>query len=344
MTHIWVPKVKIYEGEINAPKGRIAGQYTIKKYKEGFKEPVQVVGPFENLITNTGLNAIGSEGCNYIFVGTGTAAPTATDTQLGNFLKETSSYAPSGSWNGRILRGGAPDYWVQGAGTWRFAQGVAQGTLTEIGFGYLAPAGGGQTIEDRHRCFSKALIVDGNGSPNPITVLLDEYLDVTYSTRFYPHVGPDITQVLNLSGSSYIMVSRAIGIESNSDTFTNPTGLQQISGAGAATFYTGTAAGTPPTLASVTDLTLGTPGAAGGVTPSANAYVPGSYEISSVISAGLTQANLTYGLRGAIIRCVAVSSLRGAAAMSFQTTITPAIPKDNTKVLQFGVKYGWARK
>ena len=59
MTHIWVPKFKILEGELIRPGAAITGEYTLKKYKVGFKEPVQVIGPFKNLITNWALDNIG---------------------------------------------------------------------------------------------------------------------------------------------------------------------------------------------------------------------------------------------------------------------------------------------
>lgn len=343
MTHIWVPKVKILEGEISTPKGRLAGQYTIKKYKTGFKEPVQIIGPFDNLITNTGLDAIGSEYCNYVFVGTGTAAPNVTDDQLGNFVKETNTTV-EGGWNSAILRGGSPDYWVQGAGTYRFAQGDATGTFTEVGFGYLAPPGGGQTIADRHRCFSRALIVDGNGSPNPITVAADEYLDVTYSIKFYPYIGADIVQSLNLSGTSHTVTSRALGVETNNYTVSNPIFYQTFSSSSTRT-YTGTAPGTPPALASVTATALLNAGISSNLSTTTEAYIQGSYEMVGTVVGGLDQGNFTYGIRGMTVACTTTTGTRyGAAAMTFQSTIDPPIMKDGTKVLQFGIKYGWARK
>lgn len=86
MTHIWVPKIKILEAELTPTKLGVCGEYTIKKYKVGVKEPVQVVGPFKNLITDWGMDRIGSGTLNssYIYIGAGTATPTVGDLQLAN--------------------------------------------------------------------------------------------------------------------------------------------------------------------------------------------------------------------------------------------------------------------
>ena len=213
MTHIWVPKAKILEGEIGLKSGQVAGQYTIRKYKADTNELIQEIGPFDNLITNQGLNRVGTDVFgSRIFIGTSTATPSVTDTQLGAYLNYTDALAPSGSWNSSILRGGSPEYWVQGAGTWRFPAGAATGTLTEVGIGWF----NGTTIEANHRVSSRALIVDSGGSPISITVLADEYLDVTYSLRYYPYIGSDVVQTVVISGVSYTFTTGALGIESSS--------------------------------------------------------------------------------------------------------------------------------
>ena len=132
MTHIWVPRAKILEGEIGLNSGQVAGQYTIRKYKADTDELIQEIGPFDNLITNQGLNRVGTDVFgNRIFIGTGTATPSVSDTKLNAYLNYTGT--PETSWNSSILLGGSPEYWVQGAGTWRFPAGAATGTLTEVG-------------------------------------------------------------------------------------------------------------------------------------------------------------------------------------------------------------------
>lgn len=332
MTHIWVPKAKILEGEIGLKSGQVAGQYTIRKYKADTNELIQEVGPFDNLITNQGLNRVGTGAFGtHVFVGTGTATPAVTDTQLGTYLNYTGSF--SSWWNSGILQGGSPDYWVQGAGTWRFAAGTATGTITEVGIGWFT----GAATAANHRVSSRALIVDSGGSPISITVLADEYLDVTYSLRYYPYVGSDVVQTVVISGVNYTFTTRAIWVVA--PTYCSVDATARMKWAGSTEVRTGTAAGTPPALADITDSGMLNSGAGAFLGTTANTYVDSSLVISAVFSAGLTVANLAYGIRGMITR-TADSFINSA----FQSTISPAIPKDSTKILQFGASVSWSRK
>lgn len=340
MTHIWVPKAKILEGEIGLKSGQVAGQYTIRKYKADTDELIQEVGPFDNLITDQGLNRVGTDAFGqYVFVGAGTATPSVSDTGLNSYKNYTVSSAPDGGWNSAILQGGSPDYWVQGAGTWRFAPGAATGTLTEVGIGWFA----GPLIAANHRVSSRALIVDSGGSPISITVLADEYLDVTYSLRYYPYVGSDVVQTVVISGVNYIFTTRALGVGSSSYCSVNATGVMNWTGS--ARVYTGTAAGTPPALAAITATSMSNQGGNAAIPTTKDTYVDSSLQISAVFSAGLTEGNLTYGIRGMITRPTNSANPAGSFINSaFQSTISPAIPKDNTKILQFGASMSWSRK
>ena len=341
MTHIWVPKAKILEGEIGLKSGQVAGQYTIRKYKADTNELIQEVGPFDNLITNQGLNQVGTAVFgDSIFVGTGTATPSVSDTQLGAYLNCTYTFAPSVSWNATILRGGSPAYWVQGAGTWRFEAGAATGTLTEVGFGWFT---GSPYTGPNHRVSSRALIVDSGGSPISITVLPDEYLDVTYSLRYYPYVGPAVVQTVVISGVSYTFTTRALGVNSSNTCSVNATA--PMSWVGYTDVNTGTAAGTPPALAAITATSMLNRGSGASLSTVKNTYVDSSLVVSAVFSAGLTEANTTYGIRGMITRTTNPAYPSYSFINStFQSTISPAIPKDNTKILQFGASVSWSRK
>lgn len=341
MTHIWVPKAKILEGEIGLKSGQVAGQYTIRKYKADTNELIQEIGPFDNLITNQGLNRVGTDVFgDTIFVGTGTATPSVSNTGLSAYLNYTYSSAPGGSWNTSILRGGSPDHWVQGAGTWRFEAGTATGTLTEVGIGWFA---GTPYTAPNHRVSSRALIVDSGGSPISITVLADEYLDVTYSLRYYPYVGSDVVQTVVISGVSYTFTTRAFGVDAYIYCSVNAdAGMRWL---GSTEVCTGTAAETPPALAAITATAMSNTGGTASLTTTQNTYVNSSFVMSAVFSAGLTEANMTYGIRGMITRTTypgyPVYSFINSA---FQSTISPAIPKNDTKILQFGASVSWSRK
>lgn len=333
MSNIWVPRVKVLESELHPHSVRIQGEYTLRRHKADTGELVQEIGPFSNLITDFGLNRLGTSGAvTYIFVGTGTAPAAVSDTQLQNYV----AYTSLGSWNPAAFRGGSPDYWVQGSSTARFGAGVATGTLTEVGAGIFSASPFNAV---NHRASSRALIVDSMGMPVSITVLPDEYLDVTYSMRYYPYTGSDVVQVVNLSGTDYTFTSRSLAVLSA--PFCDP--QFAMSNSGFINFFTGTAAGTPPSLASIEATNLGSKGSgSGNITPTQHAYVNGSYTLNATLTAGLSQANLTYGIRGAEL---SVRNAFGSACTphSFQTVVSPAIPKDATKVLSFGTSFSWAR-
>ena len=338
MTHIWVPKAKILEGEIGFNSGQIAGQYTLRKYKADTDDLIQEVGPFDNLITNQGLNLAGSTAFgNRVFVGTGTAPPAVTDTQLGAYLNYTSTFAQG--WNHAILQGGPPDYWVQGAGTWRFPAGTATGTLTEVGIGLHI---GASNAAD-HRVSSRALIVDAGGSPISITVLPDEYLDVTYSLRYYPYIGSDVVQTVVISGVSYTFTTRALGL--NSSNYCSVQALTNMKWTRSSYVLTGTNAGTPPALNVVTSDFMLTPGSSDLMSTAQQAYVNSSYARSAVFNAGLAECNLAYGIRGMITYPTdGATPTYSFINSAFQSTISPAIPKNNTKILQFGASVSWSRR
>lgn len=335
MTHIWVPKVEILEAELAPLRSRIKGFYTIKKYKVGFKEPVQVVGPFENLITDWGLTRIASASVysSYIYVGSGTTPPTVGDIQLGSYIARTDSDIETSTLRDTV----GPDYWSQSSFTKRFSAGMATGTLTEVGFGTYY--GAVPPATPTYYLFSRALIVDSGGSPVAITVLSDEYLDVTYTIRVYPPL-TDVTTAIDISGTSHTIVTR--GLNYPAEVFASLATVNYRNGfsgqsLGSVTAYTGTAAGTPPALAAITASDMLTRGGQASLTTS-SLSVPSSCTVSQVISAPLGSANLTYGIRG-LRTTLSGDGIRYSA----QSTVTPAIMKTSTKILTFGMTYSYAR-
>lgn len=334
--NIWIPRVGVLEGETKFSAGSVEGEYTITRRKADTLEIIEETGPFKNLITNAGLNRVGTQApFPWCMVGTGTAPPAVTNTQLGSFTASTNAF--SVGWNSSIVRGGPPEYWVQGSGTWRFAAGVATGNLTEVGVGWYE---GSTAVPANHRLFSRALIVDSVGNPITITVLADEVLDVTYSIRYFPYIGPDIVQSVNISGVSYTFTTRPISIETQSWTVNNTS----MSWTGNQTVITGTAAGTPPALAEVTATNMLNSGATSGIPSTMQPYIDGSLTMSAVFNANLTQGNLAYGIRGLYTQAHGSSSSSTFLSSRWQSTITPAIPKDATKVLSFGASISWSRK
>lgn len=168
----------------------VAGRYALQKAKDigcvdaatGLWLPDrQIITPaplvFDNIITNTGMNHLGSTSVylNNCHVGTGTATEQTTDTALGTFVfgkaydadvsKSYNNYSGSAPYFGRAVR------------RYEFNPGQATGNISEIGISTTSTTG---------NLFSRARVKDGGGSPTDISVLSDEYLYVDYEFRVYP--------------------------------------------------------------------------------------------------------------------------------------------------------------
>lgn len=184
-------------------KGRCAGWFQLVKHKgdaEGNPIPgtTEVVADwFPNLITNQGLERMGANN-NYFGscqVGSGNDVPAFTDTALETFVAGTSTQPVAAT---NSTQPGSP-YYAATVGTYRFPTGDAAGNLSEIGTGWATT---GATL------FSRALILDGGGSPTTITILSDEILDVTYQFRVYPPE-VDTTGTIMISAVPYDFTARA---------------------------------------------------------------------------------------------------------------------------------------
>lgn len=171
--------------------GEFAGRYKLQVIQADGSVRQEVA--FDNLITNQGLDWVyspptfaiyGGTGRNlmgYCCVGTGTTAPTNTDTKLGTFGTFASIYGNTSVTSSYIA--GSPSIW-QYVTTTTFPAGVATGTWSEIGVGPVGSA----TVSTEPAgpyLFSHALIVDGGGAPTTISVLSSEQLVVTYTLQLY---------------------------------------------------------------------------------------------------------------------------------------------------------------
>lgn len=270
---------------------------------------------FPNLITDQGLNRMGANSDYLLWcqVGSGDNTPAFTDTTLETFVAATSNQTA-------VSTGAQPSspYFIAHTITYRFAEGVAAGNLSEVGIAWTSGASS---------LFSRALIVDSLGAPTTITVLSDEFLDVTYQLRIYPPT-TDVTGTIVISGISYDYTLRAAYV----------TTVQTGFGVG---WSIGTAAGCLASNSSYGAMT----GAIGAITtgPSGTQSQPSTatnaaygtnnlYRDSSFVW-DLTRANFNV-----------LSILVGLTWATYQIEFDPFIPKDNTKILTLTFRQTWARK
>lgn len=165
----------------------LSGRYRLEVRKAATKEIVRETDWFDNLITDQGLNRVGSDagiinGCS---IGTGTVAPAFTDTSLATFTAYTTTVPGGGQTSGNY---GGPNYTGYRQWAYQFQPGSLNGNYSEVGMGWASNV-----------LFSRALILDGLQAPTTITVLSDEYLTVYYELRMTPPAG-DTTGSVTISG------------------------------------------------------------------------------------------------------------------------------------------------
>ena len=300
----------------------LAGHFTMTV--SGGKRGTLVLADFDNLILDAGLEHLASAGSStslYCQVGTGITAAAAGQTALVNKIADTSTLTRDWPSGGGTYVPGPPSYrWDYK--TYRFGTGVAAGNLTEVGIGWATSGS----------LFSRALIVDGGGSPTTITVLSDETLDVTYTLRVYAPA--DVTSAVTLAGVSYTYTLRAAdmtSVWSPCDVMTN--GFAN-NGAGTAVVYNGAIAATPagvPAGSSVVDSITLTP----------VAYVGSSLQRAVEFKWDLSQGNIGGGIKSALVK--AYGSHPVGATHAYQLEFSPNIPKDNTKTLKLNFTFSLSR-
>lgn len=268
---------------------------------------------FNNLILDNGLNLVFSDYIywivGYCSIGVGTAEPAVTDTSLTNHRFTT---------GGSMLSAGN----VSGIYRWatfkyRFNPNVA-GTYTEIGIGRAS-----------NNLFSKSLIKDSNGNPIAITLLSDEYLDVTYEIRFYINTTETTITNFNLGKSVHTLNTKAAYI--NSTEYANSTSIAWLGSNNFALYTT-------PVSASNTDGPFGTNNSYYSSNSSSMTnfpYVNNSFERSYRAVFDLNSFANNWPIKSAFINF----GLFGL----FQTAITPDIIKTSSEILTIDFKISVGR-
>lgn len=293
----------------------IAGRFKLEAVNAETGARRELAPWFNNLILDQGLNQMGLGQLGYFcHVGTGSTTPQVTDTALANKIAHTTTTQS-------VVNGGSASAPYYGSYTvvYRFAAGVATGNLSEVGVGYSTT-----------QLFSRTLIKDGAGNPTTITILATEALDVTYELRLYAPAA-DVAHSTVISGVTYTGVIRASYVtdfnSGSSAWFAGRPfgGTVQLSGSQAALVYNGAigavTAGPSGTSATMSDCV-------------AAAYVANSNQRTGTTTVGLTLGNVVGG----------ITAMRIPTSLgTYQVSFSPAIPKDATKVLTFGLTLSWAR-
>lgn len=297
---------------------KLSGRYLLVVRDAKTLEVKREIDWFDNLITEIGLNRIGTGGVgDNCRVGSGSTPATVDDTTLASWVANTTQIFSHVQGNATT----APYYgWCRR--TYRFPAGAAAGNLSEVGIGW--GAGGGNPV------FSRALIRDTDGNPTTITVLSDEVLDVVYELRNYAPTD-DVSFNVTIAGVVYAFVMRPSSVTANWAT----TGILDYGTATPVQAYDAYVMEGP--IGTVTQNPAGaTYSANSSVAP--QTYVNNSKERAFVSTWALDAGNVPGGI-GAFWLTRTYETFG-----SFQMSITPKMVKDNTKVLSITFKISWARK
>lgn len=168
----------------------IAGYVTLHKGKlDSRGEPVtrEHITTFKNLVLDAGLSRIGTNGdwMDWLHLGSGIQAPHPLQITLQNPTYTGNALAPgthttAGIDNSDPLK---PYTWVRRV--FRVSPRGENRTYAEMGVGW-----------NSNNLFSRTLIKDPQGNPNTISILGDEYLDVTYEARMYIPVDTVVYEVV----------------------------------------------------------------------------------------------------------------------------------------------------
>ena len=292
-----------------------------------------------NLITNYGLDSLGYgyKGgyinkeygwMHWCSLGTGSTEPAITDYYMTAAVAQVTYVSYT---NGTGGTGTAQDpYYRWQKVVYRFAQGLATGTIREIGLGMKL--GFGATTS------THALIRDPNGDPTYITITADEQVDITYEIRAYL---PDLTTYnlqMTLNSVLYDMksgVADALGTNNMNGAFFMGGGLQSIYGYRGDTLpnYAYNGGATPWLAVPYNNYGNGTANVYA-------AYIAGTHYLDAELI--LPYTSWTNGAKG--FTAVQLFSRFSRWQISFtQNLLDWGIPHDNTNELRMVFRHSWAR-
>lgn len=290
----------------------LAGRYRIIKRDAATDEVTLDTGWFDNLILDLGTNRLSTGDTGSVcVVGTGNTAPVVTQTALVSLVGSTTNIQEGT----QGVNGASPWYnWIRRR--YRFAAGTATGNLSEVGVGWAT-----------NQLWSRALIVDGGGSPTTITVLSTEVLDIWYELRLYMNE-TDVNFQLQIGPVLHTCVLRPAVISTlwaNATNAFNPMTTWNTSLC-RSTVYSGA-------IGPITGIPAGT-AAIESNNVVLSPYVNNSRQRDLVSTWGLNDGNFVGGIDAARFT---------TNIGQYQVGFTPPIDKTNTKQLTLTFRWAWAR-
>lgn len=292
----------------------VEGQYSFCAIKmDGTKREL---GKTHNIITNWGLDQLATKNlASDLFVtcclGTGTTPEDASQSKLVAF-----SYYTNNSISNVQTQGSLANLECSYQRVFRFSPNIA-GTFTEVGVGTQSSPTSGFVG-------SRALIRDDEGNPSSISVLADEYLDVTYTFKIrIPNNAQQTSGNFNIGATAYSYTCKAsqcanwysAGGEFSSSYSWGLSGYTGGLSANVDGYPTGNQISFAPSFSLI------------------EPYVNYSYKVKMKATIGLTNGN-SYPIK---------SIWLNAGQTRWQFELNQTIVKNNTQILTLNFEFNWAR-
>lgn len=312
-----IPTRRFVEAGIAPSKVGMSGRYQLI-VRDAWGVEKRRTPWFDNLILDSGLNRWGTGGCiSGAAIGTGTSAPNASQTGL-----ETESHyttTPGTGHNASSALGSSP-YNNTYTAVYRTTLGQLNGNYYEVGVGWVSGS-----------MFSRALILDGGGSPTFVAVSSSEQLDIVYQLSIFPPL-VDTSDVVTISGVNYTVTGRASGVNRTAGYWSwSPNYITTTIALSNMITWDNAWTGS---IGAITGIPSGTSSSSG------TSAVVGSYSNNSLARTG----RATYGLGDGNIAGGIKSTMIWWYASCFQYEFSPVIPKDGTKTLTLDYSVTWARR
>jgi hypothetical protein len=262
-------------------------------------------------------------------VGVGNTPPDENDTTLDSYLASTTTIQ-STAWDKNWTV--SPRY-TKLTRVFRFAQGAAEGNVAEAGI-TITPA-----INSTTPIISRALVVDGGGSPTIIPVQEDEFLDVVWEcTWFVPEdVTGSFTQEIDGSPVSFDYSIRAVAMNSarwGSGATTTYIGAYRPIFSASSGNFSGDFHSFAGTLTTHTAYESTPSGNANNrvINVTSAAYTNDSKQREHTVHFGLDQANIDIS---SFFISLGGSQSGGLGLGAFEVLIDPPVEKVSTKIYSF---------
>lgn len=308
-------------------KTGFSGEFRIE-VRNAYTHQLTKVREFTNTITDAGLNAYGAGYTGLLgrcWVGSGNTPISTSNTGLSKVI----AYSDGAGTNEVQILAPAQPNWVAGAKLkYHFEPGKIVGNITEVGIGTR-----NESSANNYALWSRALVLNSDGSPSSITVLADEYMDVYYILKLHPNL-EDIKFSFDLNGVVYNCVARPANVQNTRCNVDNGN-LSFGTGITILNVYNSN------TLGAITETIKGfdkyvAPNGSQTIDP----YTAGNFYRDCTIVIPVNNGNIDGGIKGLDIG----PNGNGNQLMSYtQVSLDKAIPKTKDNAIKFVLRTSWSR-